>query len=142
VYKTDKFESQIQSAIANYVMHNVRVEGSISEGCFSLVITPLILQYLGLSSPSSLDPAVEAQDESLPPIPQQYMPVTSMACDCSANIPAILEFLEAYVTGQLKLQLKDWREAWDASNDDDRNSKLIIILLNYTLYILYIHFQN
>jgi hypothetical protein len=122
VYKPDLFNVQIKEAITSYVMHNVRVEGSLSEGCFSLVITPLILWYLSIPSPSSLDPAVEAQDESLPPVPQQYMPVTSMARNCATNMPAILEFLEANVTGQLQLQLVDWIEAWHNSNDQSKGS--------------------
>jgi len=118
VYETETIEDQLKAAMLSYVMHNVRVEGSMSEGCFSLIITPLILQYLGLLSPSSLDPAAEASDDSLPPIPQQYMPVTSMARDCTANMPAILQFLEANVRGQLQLQLADWIEAWNESTKD------------------------
>ncbi|XP_059471700.1 zinc finger FYVE domain-containing protein 26 isoform X2 [Neocloeon triangulifer] len=144
VYNSETIEIELESAAVDYIMHNIRVEGSRAEGCLSLILTPLVLQYLGLSSVSSLDPAVEAQDESQPSLPQQYFPVTSMARDCAAHIPSILGFLEKRVEGQLKLQLADWRDAWENSTDDtndlvitvEDSSKKLGILLQSSMEVV------
>ncbi|CAB3383178.1 Hypothetical predicted protein [Cloeon dipterum] len=134
VYGVEQLESQLKTAVVNYISHNVRVEGSLEEGCFSLLLTPLILQYLGISSLSSLDAAVEASREYLLPLSRDYLPDTCTAIDCAPNIPTILKFLEAYATGQLKLQVADWKAAWENVTDDKDCNGLVVTVEDSTKF--------
>ncbi|KAF4526269.1 hypothetical protein B566_EDAN010979 [Ephemera danica] len=114
----EKADIQLSSVITRFINRSVRVEGSTSEGCFALLIPRMVLVFLGISSPSSLEHAQEARDEPTALQQTMFPQVTYLARDCTSHIPQVLEFLQHYATDQLQFQLAEWAEAWKSSDPD------------------------
>lgn len=109
VLEPGKTENILDDAVSHYVSRSVRVEGSL-EGCLVLVIPPLVLRHLGLSSPSALDQGEEARDE--PAHTTQVPRVAHMARDCAPHLPALLGLLQRHARGQLQKKLTEWADKW------------------------------